>query len=424
MLRLSNKDSAAYQNQVNYLGNLGSSSIGTTYTFNNVNIGVAAADRVIVIAVALNSGGDESIDSATLGGNSMTRISGQTVTEPTALFRINVATGTTANIIITASDSVSGISFAIYSLVGWGTVFTYDTTATNGNQATIVSQINTAAGGAVIGIQNRASTSVISATEGFTGQNVNTVFDTINRVYVGTQFPTTTSRTQYSVTANAVTNSMTLASFSKPADNAMQYISTTTYEATTSLTVHDVPAPTVYNPGDLIVIFIASGSDQGQTLTNSGWTTIVNDYSSTAQNRMFVAYRTAGSEPSTYGVTQAAARGLVAACVVLRNATSVGDLTSVSSASSSGLPVSITPFDSARDGILYYSSSNSTANKVATPPTGYTEIAELYTGVTFSATNLQIAYRVPNSGQSTSNVTNLWGGTDRIRSALFDFRNV
>jgi hypothetical protein len=203
----------------------------------------------------------------------------------------------------------------------------------------------------------------------------------------------------------------------------MQYISVSTYTAVSASTTHNVTAPTIYNVGDLIVIFIASGSDATQALTNGGWTTVVNTYNATADNTMHVAYRIAGTEPSTYGVTQVSARGLVAACVVLRYAGYNTYATAVSS-SSSGLPVSVTPFDSANDGIIYYSASSASSDYNATPPSGYTEIAELYSPATFSNINLQIAYRVPNASQSLTSITNTWSASAPNQSALFDFKNI
>jgi hypothetical protein len=225
----------------------------------------------------------------------------------------------------------------------------------------------------------------------------------------------------YLVSSNSTTASA-IQEYIKPTQPTPKYISVSTYSAVSTSTTHNVPAPTVYNAGDLIVIFIASGSDLTQALTDAGWTTVVNTYNATADNTMHVAYRTAGSEPSTYGVTQSSARGLVAACVVLRNA-AYNTYATATSASSSGLAVSVTPFDAFADGLIYYSAlSIGGGAKAATPPTGYTEIAELYTGTTFSEVNLQIAYRVPDLNQATTSVTNTWATAANNQTALFDFK--
>jgi hypothetical protein len=404
--------------KLSYIGNVLDNVSATSYTFTGASIGTAAADRVIVVGVMLNSGSARTVSSVTLGGNAMTSIVGTNSASNTALFRIDVASGTTANIVVTGSGASNGCFVVIYSLIGWGTVTTYNSNSATGSGSTISTTIDTVSGGAVIGIQNRFNTDSIT-TAGFTTQDTNGVFDITQRVYSGNTFPTTAATgTTYSVTGTAATSSIAVASFNK----SMQYISVSTYSAVSTSTTHNVPAPTVYNAGDLIVMFIASGSDQAQTLTDSGWTTVVNTYNATADNTMHVAYRTAESEPSTYGVTQATARGLVAACVVLRNA-AYNTYATATSANSSGLAVSVTPFDAINDGIIYYSAASVGTDLSATPPTGYTEIAELYTGTTFSEVNLQIAYRVPNSSQSTTSVTNSWSASTNNQSSIFDFKN-
>lgn len=303
-------------NQVTYVGAASDTTGALSYTFSDTGIGDPTSDRVIVIGVMINVGSAITVSSVTFNGNAMTRIVGPSSASTTALFRINAPSGTTANIVITGSASTNGCYAVIYSLTGWGSVATFDSNSATGSSATISTTVNTASGGAVIGIQNRFNTSVVTSS-GFTTQDSNRSFNGSQRVFAGNTFPTTAATgATYSVSGSAATNSIAVASFNK----SMQYISVSTYSAVSTSTTHNVPAPTVYNPGDLIVIMIASGSDQAQTLTDSGWTTVVNTYNATADNTMHVAYRTAGSEPSTYGVTQAVPRGLVAACVVLRNA--------------------------------------------------------------------------------------------------------
>jgi len=416
MLRAAGLELAS--NQVSYVGDISNTTGATTYTFTGVGIGDATSDRVFVIGVMLNAGSAITVSSVTFNGNAMTNIVGTSSASNTALFRIDAPSGTTANIVITGSGASNGCYAAMYSLTGWGSVATFNSNSATGSSATISTTVNTASGGAVIGIQNRFNTNSVSSS-GFTTQDSNKSFDGTQRVFAGNTFPTTAATgATYSVTGTAATNSIAVASFNK----SMQYISVSTYSAVSASTTHNVPAPTVYNAGDLIVMFIASGSDSTQALTDAGWTTVVNTYNATADNTMHVAYRTAGSEPSTYGVTQATSRGLVAACVVLRNA-AYNTYATATSASSSGLAVSVTPFDAINDGIIYYSALSEASDRSATPPTGYTEIAELYTGTTFSEVNLQIAYRVPNSSQSTTSVTNSWNISANNQSSLFDFKN-
>jgi len=200
---------------LNYIGAVSNTTGATTYTFTAANIGTATSDRVIVVGVMLNSSTNRTVSSVTLGGNAMTSIVGTNSASNTALFRISVASGTTADIVVTGSGASNGCYVVVYSLTGWGTVTTYDSnSAASTNAATISTTIDTASGGAVIGIQNRFNTGSVT-TAGFTTQNVNTTFDGTQRIYAGNTFPTTSATgTTYSVTGTATTDSIAVASFS------------------------------------------------------------------------------------------------------------------------------------------------------------------------------------------------------------------
>jgi hypothetical protein len=200
---------------LNYIGAVNNTGSATTYTFTAANIGTATSDRVVVVGVMLNSSVSRTVSSVTLGGNAMTSIVGTNSASNTALFRISVASGTTADIVVTGSGGANGCYVVVYSLTGWGTVTTYDSSsAASTSAATISATINTASGGAVIGIQNRFNTGSVT-TSGFTTQNVNTTFDGTQRIYAGNTFPTTSATgTTYSVTGTATTDSIAVASFS------------------------------------------------------------------------------------------------------------------------------------------------------------------------------------------------------------------
>jgi len=199
---------------LDYIGAVSNTTGATTYTFTAANIGTATSDRVIVVGVMLNSSTNRTVSSVTLGGNAMTSIVGTNSASNTALFRISVASGTTADIVVTGSGASNGCYVVIYSLTGWGTVTTYNSNSATGSSATISTTIDTASGGAVIGIQNRFNTGSVT-TSGFTTQNVNTTFDGTQRIYAGNTFPTTSATgTTYSVTGSSATDSIAVASFS------------------------------------------------------------------------------------------------------------------------------------------------------------------------------------------------------------------
>lgn len=199
---------------LDYIGAVSNTTGATTYTFTAANIGTATSDRVIVVGVMLNSSTNRTVSSVTLGGNAMTSIVGTNSASNTALFRISVASGTTADIVVTGSGASNGCYVVVYSLTGWGTVTTYNSNSATGSSATISTTIDTASGGAVIGIQNRFNTGSVT-TSGFTTQNVNTTFDGTQRIYAGNTFPTTSATgTTYSVTGSSATDSIAVASFS------------------------------------------------------------------------------------------------------------------------------------------------------------------------------------------------------------------
>jgi hypothetical protein len=200
---------------LNYIGAVNNTGSATTYTFTTANIGTATSDRVIVVGVMLNAVGARTVSSVALGGNAMTSIVGTSSASNTALFRISVASGTTADIVVTGSGGANGCYVVVYSLTGWGTVTTYNSNSATGSSATISTTIDTASNGAVIGIQNRFNTGAVNATAGFATQDVSASFDGSQRVYAGSTFPTTLATgTTYSVTMNAATNSIAVASFS------------------------------------------------------------------------------------------------------------------------------------------------------------------------------------------------------------------
>ena len=206
---------AASTKTLTYVGSDNRTAGSTIYTFTAEPIGTATSDRVIVVGAMLNAGGARTVSSITLGGNAMTSIVGTSSASNCALFRISVATGTTADIVVTGSGASSGCFIVVYSLTGWGTVNTYASNSNTGGGSTILTTVDTAANGVVIGIQNRFSTNAITGTAGFGTQDVNTTFDSTQRIYSGNTNPTSLATgVTYSVTSTAATNSIAVVAFS------------------------------------------------------------------------------------------------------------------------------------------------------------------------------------------------------------------
>ena len=106
----------------------------TTYTFNNVDFGVADANRHIIVAVMARSGGSLEVSSATIGGVSAT-IDAKTAAQlnHSAIVRANVTSGTSGTVSVTFSAGSLRAAIGVYRVVA---------------NALVVSDADTAAGGA------------------------------------------------------------------------------------------------------------------------------------------------------------------------------------------------------------------------------------------------------------------------------------
>ena len=101
----------------------GSTSIGPSYTFSNVNIGAAATTRTVVVGISWNAGaGNRLINSISIGGVAATLIQTSTASaawERCALAYAIVPTGTTASVAITWNGTVTyGAVLGVYRFVG------------------------------------------------------------------------------------------------------------------------------------------------------------------------------------------------------------------------------------------------------------------------------------------------------------------
>lgn len=82
----------------------------TTYTFSSMSIGPASPYRTVVVCVGVEDNAGNGINSMTIGGNSATIRTGRSSPLSgayTAIATCDIATGTTADIVITFSASVS-----------------------------------------------------------------------------------------------------------------------------------------------------------------------------------------------------------------------------------------------------------------------------------------------------------------------------
>lgn len=125
----------------------------TVYNHTGINIGTAAADRlVIVIAGGLRSGTARSISSINIGGTDGTIVAQQNGTGSGALaiaYRL-VPTGTTTDVIVTYSGTMDRAGIVAYTITGQASNTPTDTFNVSGN-GNVSSTIDVLAGGTAFG---------------------------------------------------------------------------------------------------------------------------------------------------------------------------------------------------------------------------------------------------------------------------------
>jgi hypothetical protein len=130
---------------------------GTSFSFSGVSIGTASADRVVVVAISLRSGGvTAGAVSCTIGGSTATvllagRDAGVNTTD-IALVALNVPAGATANIAVNTTVSALRCQIAVWALTGTNGLVTPASSAlVVANANPMSASIPTKAGGAVLG---------------------------------------------------------------------------------------------------------------------------------------------------------------------------------------------------------------------------------------------------------------------------------
>ena len=143
---------AASVASVVYAGNASAAASGSPQTLSNVPIGTAAADRYVIIAVALRTNGFQADASAvTVAGVSCTQIGTDVNSGKNhlSLWRTNypIASGTTADIAVTYTNA-SNIGVATWAVTGLQSTTPTDTDTTTTDAASVTSTVS--AGGIIV----------------------------------------------------------------------------------------------------------------------------------------------------------------------------------------------------------------------------------------------------------------------------------
>src|SRR3990167_5715602 len=157
-----------------YVGTVVDTTNATQYTFSNVAIGAASADRIVIVSASGGraAGGTHTVSSLTIAGSAAVLLKevacGHLGTESISLWALAVPTGTTANIVVTWNASMIDCGIGVWALTGAkSTVYATasDNTTGAGKPATTISCL---AGGSIIAAAGMHSISDVCAWTGLT----------------------------------------------------------------------------------------------------------------------------------------------------------------------------------------------------------------------------------------------------------------
>lgn len=141
-----------------------------TYTFSNMNIGAATADRLVVAAISGRASGTNSFvyTAVTIGGSAATLhvASGSAagITSPTCIASRVVPSGTTASIVVTSDGVIDGVGVAVYTIKNLISTTPVDSDARDALWLTLSGSVNRPADGVSIGSHaNSSNGNILSA---------------------------------------------------------------------------------------------------------------------------------------------------------------------------------------------------------------------------------------------------------------------
>ena len=177
----------------------------TTYTFTGADIGTANANRVVALGVML--GGAGITVTASIGGNAATKkgSSAEVAGHYAAIWALAVPSGTTADIVITASSAPTHCAVAVWAIVPGSSLEPIDTASntTAGATTVVANDLETAVSGVVVACTITTASSITSATwsgSDSVTSNANAPIET--QIYGAFSFLTTQAATTNDLTIN------------------------------------------------------------------------------------------------------------------------------------------------------------------------------------------------------------------------------
>jgi hypothetical protein len=199
---------------LSYTDSATSSSNGPTVTYSTRSLGTAAADRIILVGVIGNDN-SRTVSSVTVGGVSasitVNTFTGASAAHCIYIWQAAVPSGTTGNIVVTFSGTVSDSGIGVWALYNANSTAT--ATATNSSNP-LSTTINVPANGALVGIARSGASSTFTWTN--LTENYDTITPTNSVGWSGASATFATAQTSLAITATQTVSStpkMSLAAF-------------------------------------------------------------------------------------------------------------------------------------------------------------------------------------------------------------------
>lgn len=136
------------------------STPGTTITFTAQGTGGTNPNRISVVSINWSSAGSSGLTAVTIGGISMTRAvraTASSIGNNSEIWFVANPTGTSSNIVLTASVALTGATIEVYSLIGYRTVIATTTGTTSISQTYNNKQLAIGAGSRAINVSTSLS---------------------------------------------------------------------------------------------------------------------------------------------------------------------------------------------------------------------------------------------------------------------------
>jgi hypothetical protein len=323
------------------------------------------------------------------------------------------ATTLTRTTVITSSNSNSLVNFSVGTKNVFCTLPASDATLVNTSNNVIVGNLNTSTAlttrstsNLILNTNQGTNSGTISIANGVNGNISITPNGTGSDVIDGLNWPQADGTNGQFLQTNgtgtlsfATAGSPTIDTYNTSTGGTPTYVNSQVSVQNTAQTTIAATVPSGISNGNLLLMFVLSGSNASTWTTPSGWTLAV-----AGANGRGTFWRTASSEPASYTITQSGSA--TANAVILAYSNAAFDVAGTqSSALTTVTPPAITVAKS--NSTIVYAIGASTSVATYTTPTGYTARASDSDATAPSASFFDLSgigsgsYTAPSSTSST-----------------------